>query len=334
VGTDDPPAQTRVAAPLRLEPVLVAKPWGGRTLEQLGRALPDGVDIGESWDVADLDPAAVGSTDDPTSRVASGPHTGRTLSELIATDADGLLGASRSVDGRFPVLVKLLDAREPLSVQVHPPAGYVADHPEVHLKTESWVVLEAEPDASLLIGVRSGVTLNEVVAALGTPAIVPLLREVPARPGEVHHLPAGTVHALGGGVLVAEVQTPSDTTFRVYDWIEELGRDPRPLHLEAAAASIEEAWEHNRQPPPPAGRDETELVTTDAYALRRWFLADGEERPVDGGHARVVQVLTGELVGAELDAPVPRGGTAVLPAAWRGTLVARGRTEVLETQLP
>lgn len=315
--------------PLRLRPVLVDKPWGGRRLATLGRDLPPDRLIGESWEVADLDPAQT-TQPDPCSRVAEGPYAGATLAELIRTHGDALLGdVAPTAGGRFPLLVKLLDAREHLSVQVHPPAAWVADHPDDHLKTETWVVVAADPGADLLLGLADGVTPGMLRAAAGTPAMVPLLRRVPARVGDVHHLEAGLVHALGAGVLVAEVQTPSDTTFRLYDWTEEHGRTPRDLHLEEALACIELGWAHNVAPPaPPAG--DGLLVDTPHYRLWRHHLAAGEPLSSPGGAPRVWTVITGEVVLQADGHAVGAGQSLLLPAVWEGVAAASAAATVLE----
>jgi mannose-6-phosphate isomerase len=319
--------------PLHLEPVMVPKPWGGRRLERLGRRLPDGA-IGESWDVADLDPAAT-DVAEPWSRVAAGPHAGQRLADLIADHGDELLGGAAPIDGRFPLLVKTLDAEQHLSVQVHPPQCYVDDHPDVALKTESWVVVAAEPDARLMIGLRDGVALDDVADALGTAAVVDLLRRVPARPGDVHHLPAGVVHALGAGVMVAEVQTPSDTTFRLYDWTDEYGRAPRPLHLAAGLRSIELGWEHNHGETTPAAHPRpdgtaTVLVDTDHYRIDRHTSGAHDPLVSAGGRARVLLVVDGRVVGDDLAWPLGPGGVVVLPAVWDGELRAATDVTVLE----
>jgi len=329
-----------VDTPLHLRPLLVPKPWGGRRLERFGKQLPADTMIGESWEVADLDPSAT-PVEDPVTRVVSGAHADRTLQELIASDRDGLLGDAPDLAGRFPLLVKVLDAREHLSVQVHPPASYVADHPEVSHKTESWVVLDADPDAELLIGIAPGVALSAVASAVGTPALVPMLRRVPAVPGEVHHLPAGTIHALAAGVMVAEVQTPSDTTFRVYDWIDKYDRPPRTLHLREALRALELGWEHNLETGPTGGAGSagrttvvaeadgsattaagTTVVDTPYYRIVRRHLDVAGTVPVERGTMRIVLVLAGVLQGDGFDQGLGPGGTIVLPAAWVGRLQA------------
>ena len=280
-----------LTAPLVLSPVIVPKPWGGHRLHALGRHDDAATPVGESWDVADL-PADATPVADPVSRVVGGPHDGRSLGELLAAAPGALLGtAAPSGDGRFPLLVKVLDAAASLSVQVHPPRALAP----VRFKTESWVVLDAEPGAELLLGVREGVTLDDVRAAAGTADLLGLLGTVPARAGDVVHLPAGMIHALGAGVLVAEVQTPSDITHRLWDWPDE--RDGgRELHVAAAVASIAAGWEHNvRVGAAPAvdGR----LVTSAAYALDRATVPAGARLPasVDDGVVRVVIVLDGSV---------------------------------------
>lgn len=232
--------------PLLLAPQLLPKVWGGRRLERFGKPLPAGQKIGESWELADL-----GATSDSgaggqavRSVISTGPLAGRTLTDAIRAHRHDILGDLEPTStGEFPLLVKLLDASDNLSVQVHPSPAYIAAHPgePAHLKTESWYVVDAAPtDAGkppiLYIGLRPGVTHAEFAAAARaqSPAIVDMLNHVPAVPGECHTLPSGIAHAMGAGVVVAEVQLPSDTTFRLYDW----GRSGRQMHVEAALESI------------------------------------------------------------------------------------------------
>ncbi len=197
---------------------------------------------------------------------------GRSLREVVREFGAALLGGvSATSNGEFPLLVKFLDAREHLSVQVHPSAGYAAAHPGAHLKTECWYVLEAEAvngtPPVIFTGLKPGVTREQVAAALSGgegEGIVPLLQSVEARVGDCHTLPSGTLHALGAGVLVAEVQTPSDTTYRVYDWTREYGRAKRAMHVTEAMACIDFA----SLPPAPMRREPgqaREIVSRTAY---------------------------------------------------------------------
>lgn len=327
----------RVDQPLQISAPLVAKPWGGRRLADWGRVLPDEGTWGESWDVSDLDPAAT-TQSDPASRVLGGPFDGQRLEDLIASHREDLLGASADVNGRFPLLVKTLDAREHLSVQVHPPAAWIHRDPTANLKTESWVVLDATPGAGMWIGLDHDVSAEQLHVSASTPAVTELLSWIPARPGAVHHLPAGVVHALGAGVMVAEVQTPSDTTFRLYDWTREYGRAPRDLHVDEALAAMEMAWQDNIAPPAPRDPDDdaTTIVSTPDYRLDRHRLSSGDVVAPAGGHARVVMVLEGTatLTGRE-SLSLSAGGVAVAPAAWIGEVTTPSRAGLLVvTALP
>jgi len=218
-----------VPVPIVLSPLFKPKPWGGRMLESLfGKPLPPNEKIGESWEVADLP--------GNEATVRDGPHAGRTLADLVSTWGRGLYGDTPLVDGRFPLLLKFLDARENLSVQVHPKPA--ADDPErwrPGIKHEAWYVVHAAPGAQAFIGLQGGVDRSAMQNAAQSPEMAKLLRGRPARRGDCFYLPSGTVHALGAGLVVAEVQTPSDVTYRLYDW-DRLGDDGRPRELHIAQA--------------------------------------------------------------------------------------------------
>ena len=226
--------------PLLFEPIYKEKVWGGRTLEKLGRTLPgdDSTPIGESWELADLAQTSVsgGGGGAERSVIANGPLVGKTLAEVIKQAGTDLLGdLTLTPDGGFPVLLKFLDARDNLSVQVHPSPEYAQTHDDAFLKSEAWYILHADPGAVIYKGIKKGVTPEQFRQAIAENQVEPLMIAVPAKPGDCHYLPSGTCHALGAGVLVAEVQTPSDTTFRVYDW----GRTGRELHIDQAMQCIE-----------------------------------------------------------------------------------------------
>ncbi|MFM7797495.1 MAG: type I phosphomannose isomerase catalytic subunit [Planctomycetota bacterium] len=220
--------------PLRFAPILKSRAWGGRSLAQFGKPVPPvpAPPTGESWEIADLAPPV----EDGVSRVRGGPFDGRSLSQLIDAHRAAMLGRSSRPGERFPLLVKYLDAAENLSVQVHPTAAYAARHPGSHLKTEAWFVLHAQPGALIYRGLRPDVTPAVFRCAIEDGTAVECLVQEAVRPGDCIPLESGLCHALGAGVLVAEVQTPSDTTFRVYDWSR---NDPaRPLHVEQAMDCI------------------------------------------------------------------------------------------------
>lgn len=220
--------------PLEFAPILKPRAWGGYALTGLGKKVPasPAPPTGESWELADLAPPVV----DGVSRVAHGAFAGHTISELLRTHGAALLGNAAGRLERFPLLIKYLDAAENLSVQVHPTAAYAAKHPGAHLKTEAWIVVQADAGAGIYRGVKASVTPEQFRAAIMNGTAVDLLVRESVQVGDCIPLESGLCHALGAGVVVAEIQTPSDTTFRVYDWNR--GDPARPLHIEEAMECI------------------------------------------------------------------------------------------------
>lgn len=307
---------------LTFEPILKEKVWGGRRLGGLGKALPAGALVGESWEVADLASTSEGGGGGGAARsvIRIGALAGRTLHDAMRLWAPWLMG-----DGGFPLLVKFLDASEHLSVQVHPSPEYARAHPDAHLKTECWYVMEAVPGSVIYKGVKPGVTRERFEAALRAgrgEGVVGLLDAAPAVVGDCHNLPSGTVHALGAGVLVAEVQTPSDTTFRVYDWAAEYGRVGRELHVERALACIDFA---PAEPGvrAPAGAGVSRLVTTEFYSVDEVVGAHGVE--INGEACLVVVGVDGTTAiehEGHGETVLGRGGVALVPPGVRGRLTA------------
>ena len=218
--------------PLTFRPIFKERVWGGRNLERLYRKpLPADVPIGESWEISDR-PGDV-------SAIANGPLAGKDLRWLMENHAAELLGSARSQSGRFPLLIKILDAQEILSVQVHPPADQAAalgGEP----KTEMWLIAEAAPGAELYVGLRRGTTRAEFEGKLQSGTVAECIHRVPVRAGDAMFLPSGRVHALGAGLVIFEIQQNSDTTYRVFDW-NRVGLDgkPRELHVPQSLASID-----------------------------------------------------------------------------------------------
>ena len=301
-------------APFRLDPVLVERPWGGTRLTDYGKALPSGVNIGESWELCDLPQAVVPHVDDPSSGVLDGPYAGAKLRTVVAERTGDLLGpVPPTRDGRFPLLFKLLDAREHLSVQVHPHEAYVAEHPEARLKTESWYIVDADPGAALYLDVAAGTSIEDVDAVMGSAGIVPLLGVRPAVPGAFHHVPAGLIHALGAGTFVAEVQTPSDTTYRIYDWAVEYGRAPRQLHAAESMGSIILDPEAAFSLDTTREQGVRELVTNDYYWMREHRVDTGSSDLARTPGPIVLNVTRGTVRLGELE--LPKGTTAIVPAS-------------------
>ncbi|MEO1534365.1 MAG: type I phosphomannose isomerase catalytic subunit [Planctomycetota bacterium] len=302
--------------PLLLEPILLEKVWGGRRLAQLGKSLSDGAMVGESWEVADLAATSASGAGGEAKRsvIRNGPLVGRTLADV----GPALWGDADS-DAGFPLLVKLLDARENLSIQVHPSPAYAAEHPDAHLKTECWYVLDADEGSVIYKGVKPGVTASDFRAAIDAGTVPEVMHSVPAVVGEMHELPSGTVHALGAGVLVAEFQTPSDTTYRVFDW----GRTDRELHIEQAMACIDFG-------PAPDARTAADGVLCDNEFFRVAEVR-GHCEAVDLGLSRCAVVMIVGGMGASIASKADAfeevqgrpGSTMVIPAGCAADAVLR-----------
>jgi mannose-6-phosphate isomerase len=319
--------------PLPLLPRLDPKPWGGRKLAGFGFGLPPAGPIGE---------AVVTASE---AIVASGPHAGRTLGEIVAADPGAALGpiGLRLTGGRplFPLLVKFIDAAEVLSVQVHPDDAAALRQTGGPGKTEAWHVLQADPDAALFLGLRADATLSDIarLARAGEPTGHLLARHT-AIAGETLLLPAGTIHAVGAGVVVYEVQQPSDTTWRLDDW-GRVGLDgqPRPLHIEQALAVADDALRPQPIAPVAVASDpgRTLLVACRYFALERIALAAGATVPCQGARAQVITCLRGRVTlstGAGACDLVAGGSAVVLAAARQVALQAGADSEVLRAWTP
>ena len=305
--------------------------WGGRRLETcLGKAIGRGNDYAESWEIADHGA--------DQSIVEGGPLAGATLGELIRNRGPELLGRHHP-QSSFPLLVKFLDAAQSLSVQVHPNDEQAARlNPPDLGKTEAWYILSADPGSTIYAGLQPGVDRRQLADAIGQGTCEKLLHHFEPKTGDCLFIPAGTVHAIGAGLLVAEVQQSSDTTFRLYDWNRtDPDGKPRPLHVEAGLAVVD----FQRGPVDPVQPQPTErpwvsqLVACEKFIMERW---DFDQPQVVGGDDRfhIICVVQG-AIRLERDpnnAPLHQGETALLPASLGGIkLVPQQRTVLLDAYL-
>ncbi len=281
--------------PLKFKPRLLGKMWGGRKIETiLGKALPLGP-IGESWEIYDFPPGVVENSGEwVSSEVAEGPLAGKTLHELVGEFGRDLNGSVPLVgkEGQFPILIKFLDAGQDLSVQVHPDEGYAKANAGAHLKNEAWFVVQADRGSRILKGLRPGVTRESFARAVADGSVEKTINSVEVKAGDCFYLPSGTVHALGAGILAAEVQTPSDTTFRVFDFnrVDPSTGKLRMLHVEQAMKCIDFVGGADG-PKPSVG---PELVTCDYFRIKRVTLKKGEEVLISGGEPIVLMFIEGQ----------------------------------------
>ncbi len=319
--------------PLIFHPLARERVWGGSRLRELfGKPFSAERPIGESWEVADRP--------DATSVVRNGPLAGVSLRELMIRDPVAVAGASLREDQRFPWLAKLLDAREDLSLQVHPPAR-LAKSRGGEAKTEVWYVAAAEPGARVLAGIRPGIGAEEFAARSADGSVARCFNEIPVLPGDVLFVPSGRVHALGGGIVAFELQQNSDTTYRVFDF-NRLGLDgrPRALHLADAMQAIDFNDFHPRLVPgrmascqPGACRL---LVSDAAFEVVENHAGRGD-RAMDrrpAGTPGLVAVVRGQLTlsGGGESVAVSAGGFALLPACL-GPVDMRADADVVLLQM-
>ncbi len=319
--------------PLQFRPVLKRYIWGGRGLgELLGKPIGEGSDYAESWEVADHPQGQ--------SIVANGPFAGTSLSELVATRGRELFG-KHDLPSRFPLIFKLLDSHHDLSVQVHPNDAAAAklDPPDLG-KTEAWVILSAAPGSKVYVGLKKGCDFAQFSQALREGRAAEQMHSFEPQPGDCLFIPAGTIHALGAGLMVAEIQQASDTTYRLYDW-GRVGADgkPRALHIEQGLAAIDfSAIEVMPRTPQPSSEPNCEcLVACEKFVLNRWRIA--RETQIGGDNRFhilcVVQGKTRLTSGAEA-IELPHGQTVLIPARIPAVNLQTvdGTAVVLEMTLP
>jgi len=307
--------------PFKFEPIYKHRIWGGRELEEVfGKKLPPEQKIGESWELADLP--------EDKSVIANGAMAGMTLDEAIRRHPEEIVGDS-SHTGPFPLLIKLLDAQDVLSVQVHPDPETCKRTGVGDPKTECWYVIEAEPGAVIYKGLKPGVTRETFAEAIREGTVEQMLLRVPVSVGECHFLPAGTAHAIGAGLLIAEVQMPSDTTYRVFDWnrVDDSGKG-RQLHIEEAIESIHFDASKDILSLETVGR----LVDCPFFKLDKGHQAENGELLLARGQMRVLMVLRGS--GSICDAQdevvgFTAGDTLLIPAAYEGAVTFDAETQYL-----
>jgi mannose-6-phosphate isomerase len=303
-----------VLYPLTFHPVFKERVWGGRELERLyNKPLPAGKSIGESWEISDRPGDA--------SVIANGPLAGKNLRWLMENHAAEILGdAKPAVGGGFPLLCKILDAHEKISLQVHPSTGHAAES-KTEPKTELWYIAAAVPGAELYLGLKRGVTRAVFEQKIRTGEVAECFHRVSVRAGDAMFLPSGRVHGIGAGLVLFEIQQNSDTTYRVFDW-NRVGLDgrPRELHIAQSLASID----FNDFEPKlvstkfeSAGKiQKRALVNDPLFHVKAWKLKPGTDDLLKPKKLQVVAVTAGqvEIRSGESALKLSAGTFSLIPA--------------------
>ena len=304
-----------VLYPLTFQPAFKERVWGGRELERLyGKKLPAGAVIGESWEISDRPGDA--------SVIANGPLAGKDLRWLMTQHAAEILGTAKpAADGRFPLLCKILDAREKLSLQVHPPASKAAEL-KGEPKTEMWFIADAAPDASLYVGLKRGVTRADFEQKISDGSVADCFHRIPVKAGDTMFLPSGRVHAIGDGLVIFEIQQNSDTTYRVFDW-NRVGLDgkPRDLHIAQSLASIDFSDFEPKLVAEPFTADgkiqKRPLVNDPLFNVEAWKLTSGTSGALKPNQLQIIAVTSGqiEIQTGALTVKLSAGQFSLIPAS-------------------
>lgn len=317
---------------LRFRPLYQERVWGGRALENaLGRTLPAAAPIGESWEIVDRPEAQ--------SIVDGGPAQGLSFRQVIERHGPEIMGPAWPASRPFPILVKWLDCRERLSLQVHPPAT-IAGELRGEPKTENWYIAQTAPGAELIVGLKRGVTRERFERAIAEQTLEECVHHFRVAAGDSILVHSGQVHAIDAGNLILEIQQNSDTTYRVYDW-GRVGLDgrPRTLHVAQSLRSID--WTDFEPAPLRAAPTSGVIADCREFQIRRVVLGPGERTHLRAGEQpRIVSVVSGGVrVVTEPGGPrgpvgirLSRGDNAVVPFAGAFTFAAETTTILLVTE--
>ena len=303
--------------PITFSPLYMTRVWGGRSMESVyQRQLPDEQPYGESWEMSDRE--------DEQSIVNHGPLAGKSLNDLWINHREEIFGSGLTGE-RFPLLIKILDARDDLSIQVHPPVE-MAKELGGDAKTEMWYIADCNPGAKLYVGFKKGVTKEDFAASLQDGSVANKVHAIEPKKDQSIFIPSGRLHAIGAGFLIYEIQQNSDTTYRVFDW-NRLGLDgtPRDLHVEQSMKSIDF---NDREP----GMD---IPDGETIAACSYFIIDqleGKTSIGSGDHFSILTVVRGTLTS-------PRGrifsaGDFLLHPREGNPLSASSDAKILRTQIP
>ncbi|MEM9235537.1 MAG: type I phosphomannose isomerase catalytic subunit [Verrucomicrobiota bacterium] len=309
--------------PLVFTPLYMQRVWGGRSLETAyGRTLPDDAPYGESWEISDRA--------QEQSIVSEGPFAGQSLNDLWTQEREAIFGPGLPDCDRFPLLIKVLDARDDLSIQVHPPAA-LADSLGGDPKTEMWYIADADPGAKLYVGLKQGVTREAFAAALADGSVADVVHAIEPSSSDSIFIPSGRLHAIGAGFLIHEIQQNSDTTYRVFDW-NRMGLDgkPRDLHIDQSMKSID----FNDFEP---GMDEpigTVIAECEFFRVEKLTLGPGDSFGNEStDRFSIFSIAEGSVITAS-GREFVKGDFFLLPCGGTQLTATNGHSTILRTTIP
>ena len=313
------------AYPLKFRPIYKQRIWGGQKLREVfDKDIPAGEKIGESWELADLP--------DDKSVITNGELAGQTLCSALEKYPKEITG-DEDFSGPFPLLIKFLDAQDILSVQVHPDPETCRQMGKGEPKTECWYIISAEPDAVIYKGLKKGVTKEQFTEAIEKGKVAEMLAKVTVEKGQCHFLPSGTAHAIGPGLLIAEIQMPSDTTYRVFDWnrVDETGK-PRELHIEEALESIHFDASGDNLSVTTVGR----LVDCEYFRIDKGHQGKDCDVLLSSGQIKTLIIISGFGTitgGGGSEVEFMAGDTLLVPAVYEGVMRFADDTQYLTVTL-
>jgi len=312
--------------PLKFRPVYKQRIWGGQKLREFfGKDIPPLEKVGESWELTDLP--------NDKSVITNGELAGKTLEAVIKKYPKEMTG-DKNFAGPFPLLIKFLDAEDILSVQVHPDEETCRKTGKGEPKTECWYIVAAQAGAVIYKGLKKGVTKEQFAQAIEKGTVAELLVKITVKKGQCHFLPAGTAHAIGAGLLIAEIQMPSDTTYRISDWgrLDQTGK-PRQLHIKEAMESIHFDSSSDNLSVTTVGR----LVDCKYFKVDKGHQAKGCETLLSPGNVKVLIILqgSGTITGKDSHSvDFKAGETIVIPAIYEGAMQFFEETQYLTVIIP
>ncbi len=314
--------------PIKFTPILQEKIWGGTKLNSFLNKKSQTDNIGESWEIS--------TVSNNVSIVANGSLKNKTLQELLETYAEEFVGKKvyKIFANKFPLLIKFIDANDDLSVQLHPNDELAKKRHNSFGKTEMWYIMHADKNARLILGFKEGITQEKYQKSLKSKELITVLNEVPVKNGDTYFLPTGTVHAIGSGVLLAEIQQTSDVTYRIYDWdrVDTKGNQ-RQLHLKEATEAINFNYKGEKVNYKPVVNKSVSMVSCKYFTIN--FLSINKKKLMNYTHVDSFVIYmcvygSAKIIGLDFKVSITMGETVLIPAQLNEFVIKTKEVKLLE----